>query len=124
VSVVSYYCFVADIGDYDPDIHPADYVTVHKMLPKQCEGQEETVTELHKTLACVSVYISVIDDPFALVQVLILAKFCIMRDECSRGSSDVLTVLCDWSVLFTLKGTETIVNGNLGVTIRDNDRWN
>lgn len=44
---------IADIGDYDPDLFPAGYVSDHKMLPKQCDGHEETIVELHKTLTCV-----------------------------------------------------------------------
>ena len=44
---------VAEVGDYDPQDHPAGYVSEFKMLPKQTNKHEDRIAELHKNLVWV-----------------------------------------------------------------------
>ncbi|XP_036383736.1 FERM domain-containing protein 3 isoform X2 [Megalops cyprinoides] len=43
-------CIVqAELGDYDPEEHPADYINEFRLFPKQTHKLERKIMELHKT---------------------------------------------------------------------------
>lgn len=42
-------CFIAELGDYDPEEHVDNYVSELKILLKQTESIEEKIMELHQT---------------------------------------------------------------------------
>ncbi|KAJ8380895.1 hypothetical protein SKAU_G00016730 [Synaphobranchus kaupii] len=43
-------CIVqAELGDYDPDEHPADYISHFKLFPKQTHKLERRIMEIHRT---------------------------------------------------------------------------
>ncbi|KAG7481124.1 hypothetical protein MATL_G00063490 [Megalops atlanticus] len=43
-------CIVqAELGDYDPEEHPADYISEFRLFPKQTHKLERKIMELHKT---------------------------------------------------------------------------
>ncbi|MGH0167645.1 UNVERIFIED_CONTAM: hypothetical protein FKN15_065748 [Acipenser sinensis] len=42
-------CIVQDeLGDYEPDEHPDDYITEFKLFPKQTQKLEKKIVEIHK----------------------------------------------------------------------------
>ncbi|XP_041082865.1 FERM domain-containing protein 3 [Polyodon spathula] len=42
-------CIVQDeLGDYEPDEHPEDYITEFKLFPKQTQKLEKKIVEIHK----------------------------------------------------------------------------
>ena len=47
---VFHLALAAEVGDYDPADHPADYVSQFKMLPKQTQRQEEKIHDIQKGL--------------------------------------------------------------------------
>ncbi|KAJ8413925.1 hypothetical protein AAFF_G00065230 [Aldrovandia affinis] len=43
-------CIVqAELGDYDPDEHPADYISDFRLFPKQTHKLERKIMEIHRT---------------------------------------------------------------------------
>jgi len=44
---------VAELGDYDAVAHgtSSDYIARCKLLPKQADGQHDTIADLHRTLS-------------------------------------------------------------------------
>lgn len=59
----SFECFIflntAELGDYDPDEHPPNYVSEFKLLLKQTQRIEEKIAEIHQTLRYVSSFIKI-----------------------------------------------------------------
>jgi len=48
-----FWCYAAEIGDYDAEEHLVDYVSQFRLLPKQTPRHEQRIAELHKTFASV-----------------------------------------------------------------------
>lgn len=38
----------AELGDYDPDEHPENYISDFKIFPKQSQKLEKKIAEMHK----------------------------------------------------------------------------
>lgn len=38
----------AELGDYDPDEHPADYISDFQLFPKQSQKLERKIMEIHR----------------------------------------------------------------------------
>ncbi|XP_053867739.1 protein 4.1 isoform X35 [Malaclemys terrapin pileata] len=49
LALLSSYTVQSELGDYDPELHSADYVSEFKLAPNQTKELEEKVMELHKT---------------------------------------------------------------------------
>ncbi|XP_068773891.1 protein 4.1 isoform X26 [Struthio camelus] len=49
LALLGSYTVQSELGDYDPDLHSADYITEFKLAPNQTKELEEKVMELHKT---------------------------------------------------------------------------
>ncbi|NXA43072.1 EPB41 protein, partial [Eudromia elegans] len=49
LALLGSYTVQSELGDYDPDLHSADYITEFKLAPNQTKELEEKVVELHKT---------------------------------------------------------------------------
>ncbi|KAJ7304233.1 hypothetical protein JRQ81_011770 [Phrynocephalus forsythii] len=49
LALLGSYTIQSELGDYDPDLHSADYVTEFKLAPNQTKDLEDKVMELHKT---------------------------------------------------------------------------
>ncbi|XP_042296104.1 protein 4.1 isoform X23 [Sceloporus undulatus] len=49
LALLGSYTIQSELGDYDPDLHSADYVTEFKLAPNQTKELEDKVMELHKT---------------------------------------------------------------------------
>ncbi|XP_067386815.1 protein 4.1 isoform X2 [Emydura macquarii macquarii] len=49
LALLSSYTVQSELGDYDPELHGADYVSEFKLAPNQTKELEEKVMELHKT---------------------------------------------------------------------------
>ncbi|NXD14956.1 EPB41 protein, partial [Nothocercus nigrocapillus] len=49
LALLGSYRVQSELGDYDPDLHSADYITEFKLAPNQTKELEEKVVELHKT---------------------------------------------------------------------------
>lgn len=50
-----FFCFIflfwicsAELGDYDPDEHPENYINDFKIFPKQSQKLEKKIAEVHK----------------------------------------------------------------------------
>lgn len=42
------FLFIAELGDYDPEEHPSDYIRDFKLFPKQSLKLERKIMEIHK----------------------------------------------------------------------------
>lgn len=40
--------FIAELGDYDPDEHPENYVSEFEIFPKQSQKLEKKIAEIHR----------------------------------------------------------------------------
>ncbi|XP_020838986.2 protein 4.1 isoform X3 [Phascolarctos cinereus] len=49
LALLSSYTVQSELGDYDPELHGADYVSEFKLAPNQTKELEEKVMELHKS---------------------------------------------------------------------------
>ncbi|XP_035201501.1 protein 4.1 isoform X26 [Oxyura jamaicensis] len=49
LALLGSYTVQSELGDYDPDLHSADYISEFKLAPNQTKELEEKVVELHKT---------------------------------------------------------------------------
>uniref|UniRef100_A0A671EK46 Protein 4.1 n=1 Tax=Rhinolophus ferrumequinum TaxID=59479 RepID=A0A671EK46_RHIFE len=49
LALLGSYTIQSELGDYDPELHGADYVSDFKLAPNQTKELEEKVTELHKS---------------------------------------------------------------------------
>ncbi|XP_050571095.1 protein 4.1 isoform X25 [Cygnus atratus] len=49
LALLGSYTVQSELGDYDPDLHSADYISEFKLAPNQTKELEEKVMELHKT---------------------------------------------------------------------------
>ncbi|XP_064381033.1 protein 4.1 isoform X13 [Dromaius novaehollandiae] len=49
LALLGSYTVQSELGDYDPELHSADYITEFKLAPNQTKELEEKVMELHKT---------------------------------------------------------------------------
>ncbi|XP_068395413.1 protein 4.1 isoform X3 [Eschrichtius robustus] len=49
LALLGSYTIQAELGDYDPELHGADYVSDFKLAPNQTKELEEKVMELHKS---------------------------------------------------------------------------
>ncbi|XP_044290656.1 protein 4.1 isoform X22 [Varanus komodoensis] len=49
LALLGSYTVQSELGDHDPDLHSADYVTEFKLAPNQTKELEDKVMELHKT---------------------------------------------------------------------------
>ncbi|KAM9116358.1 protein 4.1 isoform 15-T18 [Pangshura tecta] len=49
LALLNSYTVQSELGDYDPELHSADYVSEFKLAPNQTKELEEKVMELHKT---------------------------------------------------------------------------
>ncbi|XP_021231032.1 protein 4.1 isoform X13 [Numida meleagris] len=49
LALLGSYTVQSELGDYDPELHSADYITEFKLAPNQTKELEEKVVELHKT---------------------------------------------------------------------------
>ncbi|XP_039367897.1 protein 4.1 isoform X3 [Mauremys reevesii] len=49
LALLSSYTVQSELGDYDPELHSADYVSEFKLAPNQTKELEDKVMELHKT---------------------------------------------------------------------------
>nr|XP_060640623.1 protein 4.1 isoform X2 [Anolis sagrei ordinatus] len=49
LALLGSYTIQSELGDYDSDLHSADYVTEFKLAPNQTKELEDKVMELHKT---------------------------------------------------------------------------
>ncbi|XP_062450225.1 protein 4.1 isoform X26 [Rhea pennata] len=49
LALLGSYTVQSELGDYDPDLHSADYITEFKLAPNQTKELEEKVMELHRT---------------------------------------------------------------------------
>nr|XP_056701733.1 protein 4.1 [Euleptes europaea] len=49
LALLGSYTIQSELGDYDPDLHSADYVSEFKLAPNQTKELEDKVMELHKT---------------------------------------------------------------------------
>lgn len=46
---LSYFLLVtAELGDYDPDEHPENYISEFEIFPKQSQKLERKIVEIHK----------------------------------------------------------------------------
>lgn len=43
-----FWIFSAELGDYDPDEHPENYISDFKIFPKQSQKLEKKIAEMHK----------------------------------------------------------------------------
>ncbi|XP_077193312.1 protein 4.1 isoform X13 [Paroedura picta] len=49
LALLGSYTIQSELGDYDPDLHSAEYVSEFKLAPNQTKELEDKVMELHKT---------------------------------------------------------------------------
>ncbi|KAB0336609.1 hypothetical protein E2I00_005770, partial [Balaenoptera physalus] len=49
LALLGSYTIQSELGDYDPELHGADYVSDFKLAPNQTKELEEKVMELHKS---------------------------------------------------------------------------
>lgn len=49
LALLGSYTIQSELGDYDTDLHGADYVSEFKLAPNQTKELEDKITELHKT---------------------------------------------------------------------------
>ncbi|XP_007427757.1 protein 4.1 isoform X22 [Python bivittatus] len=54
LALLGSYTIQSELGDYDIDLHGADYVSEFKLAPNQTKELEDKVTELHKTYKSMS----------------------------------------------------------------------
>ncbi|XP_063168048.1 protein 4.1 isoform X12 [Candoia aspera] len=54
LALLGSYTIQSELGDYDTDLHGADYVSEFKLAPNQTKELEDKVTELHKTYRSMS----------------------------------------------------------------------
>jgi len=43
-----FWIYLAELGDYDPDEHPENYMNDFKIFPKQSQKLEKKIAEIHK----------------------------------------------------------------------------
>ncbi|ETE65470.1 Protein 4.1, partial [Ophiophagus hannah] len=54
LALLGSYTIQSELGDYDTDLHGADYVSEFKLAPNQTKELEDKITELHKTYKSMS----------------------------------------------------------------------
>ncbi|XP_039190254.1 protein 4.1 isoform X6 [Crotalus tigris] len=54
LALLGSYTIQSELGDYDIDLHGADYVSEFKLAPNQTKELEDKITELHKTYRTMS----------------------------------------------------------------------
>ncbi|KAM3829733.1 protein 4.1 isoform 2-T2 [Vipera latastei] len=54
LALLGSYTIQSELGDYDIDLHGADYVSEFKLAPNQTKELEDKITELHKTYRSMS----------------------------------------------------------------------
>uniref|UniRef100_A0A670Y8G4 Protein 4.1 n=1 Tax=Pseudonaja textilis TaxID=8673 RepID=A0A670Y8G4_PSETE len=54
LALLGSYTIQSELGDYDIDLHGADYVSEFKLAPNQTKELEDKITELHKTYKSMS----------------------------------------------------------------------
>ncbi|XP_032084365.1 protein 4.1 isoform X4 [Thamnophis elegans] len=54
LALLGSYTIQSELGDYDTDLHGADYVSEFKFAPNQTKELEDKITELHKTYKSMS----------------------------------------------------------------------
>ncbi|CAH1796465.1 unnamed protein product [Owenia fusiformis] len=65
-NLLAAYILQSEVGDYDPEDHPPEYVSEFKMLPKQTEKMEEKIAEIHKGFQSQEIVPSVAEEKFLI----------------------------------------------------------